>query len=569
MIAVKSTNITSPLGFTTGQNYLSVKAGQSALRRYDNWKGILSQSVTLSAFSDEQKAALHIDGYTLLESMAIRSIEDALARTDIDVSSPRTIFILSTTKCNIDELSADAAQVGDYSDPGVSARKIAGYFGFVSDPVVVCNACISGITAQILSDRLISAGYYDNAVVCGADILSVFTVSGFLSFKSLSPSECRPFDIERSGLNLGEAAATMVLGRVDACPDDVPSGWKLTAGALNNDAYHISAPSPSGDGAFRAIQSVLGMTSIEDLAFVSAHGTATMFNDQMESKAIERAGLSSVPVSALKGYYGHTLGASGVLETIISICSLSEGVVLPVRGFKEIGVSGRINVAVDMSRTDKGAFLKIISGFGGCNGAALYANGNIKSGNLYEDVPHAALHTVHLTQSSLEVDGRPMEIEQTGKELLNEIYRKYISDYPKFHKMDMLSKLVFAATELLVAGEPPSRKDSDRAVVLFNASSSILTDRQHLLTISDKDDFFPSPSVFVYTLPNISVGEVAIKHSYRGETSLYILDSRNEELMSRIVEASLRCPQIRSMVTGWVDCSGEDVFEADLKLLMK
>ena len=171
------------------------------------------------------------------------------------------------------------------------------------------------------------------------------------------------FDIERLGLNLGEAAATMIFGRSAV---GVEGRWTLEAGAQTNDAYHLSAPSPDGDGVFRALSVAAEGISPDELDCISLHGTATMFNDQMESKAVQRAGLSDVPACALKGYYGHTLGAAGLVETIIMMESLEDGVVLPTRGFEELGVSGKISVSgEERSSAGKGRFIKVLSGFGG------------------------------------------------------------------------------------------------------------------------------------------------------------------------------------------------------------
>lgn len=567
MIGIAATNITSPLGWTSEQNYLAVKAGHTALKSFHSWRGI-KDTVTVGAFTPEQEASLLLDGFTKFESLAIRSVKEALSHADIDVASDRTVFILSTTKGNVGELS-DAG--GNYSAPGVAARKIAAGLGFTTEPVTVCNACISGVTAQMLAGRLIAAGLYDTAVVCGADCLTEFTLAGFLSFKSLDPSECRPFDIERLGLNLGEAAATVIYA-AGAGKD----AWRFVSGELNNDAYHLSAPSPVGDGTVRAINDTLEGFDKEHLAFVSAHGTATMFNDQMESKAIASCGLSEVPVSALKGYYGHTLGAAGVLETIISLLSAEDGTVLPVRGFSETGVSGKMNVVTSPLPTGKTAFLKIISGFGGCNGALLFTKDAGEFGRIQSAQPRV-VHTVHITPSSASVDGAELPVAMRGKELLDEIYKSHIADYPKFHKMDMLGKLVFAASELLTAKENDAKEnnagkdndgsDENRAVILFNATSSIVQDLQHIRTINDAEGFFPSPSVFLYTLPNISIGEVAIRNSYKGETSLYILPEKDDGLMNDIINASFAGSRTRSMLTGWADCSDEDTFEAEMKII--
>lgn len=558
MIRVLSTNITSPMGMTTEENWQAVKSVRSALARYDLWEGI-PEPFTASIFSGSLKESIRIPGFTDFQSIAIHSIKDAAGRSDIELRSHRTVLILSTTKADVGELSGESDE--EYLAPGEAAAKIASYLGMKTEPIVVCNACISGVTAQHLAHRLIAAGLYDTAVVCGADCVTPFVVAGFLSFKSLSPEECRPFDIERLGLNLGEAASTIIFGR------DAGSGWKLINGSLTNDAYHVSAPSPSGEGALQAIEHALKGYDKEGLAVVNVHGTATMFNDQMESKAIERASLSEVPLLALKGYYGHTLGASGILETVMTMHALDEGCIPCVRGFNEVGVSGKVNISTMLRSTEKKSFLKLISGFGGCNGALLYSKEADSRNEVQEfRTSFNVLHTLRLTPGSLVTDGKSINVESNGKEMLAELYKKYVGDYPKFYKMDLFTRLVFLATELLLK-EDASGIQENHSVILFNRSSSIVADRNHLATISDRNNFFPSPSTFLYTLPNIVTGEIAIRHSFTGETSLYILNERNDGLIADIIKASAIMSTTGRVITGWVDCPGADEFEADLKII--
>lgn len=591
MLKVVSTNIVSPLGMSSQENWRAVMQGRSALRRLENYKGIPLPFVA-SVFTPEQVEELAVEGFTRFESLAIRSITEALTHTDLDVHGERTIFILSTTKADVEELGFAAERDGDYHRPALSAQRIAEHVGIGGGAIVCCNACISGVSAQILADRLISCRHYDNAVVCGADLVSSFTASGFLSFKSLSNEACRPFDADRQGLNLGEAAATIVFTRADSLRD---GDWLFERGEMDNDAFHLSTPAPSGEGARKVLEAVMKGRDASELAFVSAHGTATMFNDQMESVAIEKAGLSSVPLTALKGWFGHTLGASGVLEVILGMMAVSESVVLPLRGFREIGVSGKVNLSPELRATDKNSFLKMISGFGGCNAAALYRR--VRAGMERETAPglekaaHSKgetapelketahlmgkaapglkeLHRVHILPDGVTLDGRPLPVQSQGAGLLSEIYRKYVGDYPKYHKMDALSRLAFLATELLLSrGDVP--QDSERATILFNRTSSVVADRCHLGSIAKPGEFYPSPSVFLGTLPNIATGEIAIRHGYTGETSLYITDFRDEALMKKVVGSSFSLGGFRSLICGFVDCDRGDSSEADLKILVK
>jgi len=366
-------NIYSPLGFTTDENYAAVREGRSMLRSYPEGTMNVPEAFTASLF-DWNKVE-QMEGYTRFERIVIQSISRALALTELDVHSPRLLFILSTTKGNVELLeSSQPKTLRERVLPGMAAQTIADFFGFSNQPLVVSNACISGLSAQITALRLLASGAYDVAVVCGADVQSHFIISGFGSFKALSPLECRPFDMERIGLNLGEAAATIIYANSKAAMADA-SCWQVVNGAVRNDAYHISSPSPKGEGCYRAIRAAVGREPKENIAFINVHGTSTMYNDEMESAAIDRAGLLGVPVNSLKGYYGHTMGAAGVLEVVLSMRALDDGCVLATRGYEELGVSHPVKLSRRHSSTTKQTFLKLLSGFGGCNAAMLFKKG--------------------------------------------------------------------------------------------------------------------------------------------------------------------------------------------------
>lgn len=570
-------NIISPLGETTAQNYVAVKAGLTRLRRYVEYEGIPDPFVA-SFLTEEQWQRLTVEGMTRFESLAFHSARQAMEEAGIDPGVSKVVLILSTTKGNIELLESCPLD----STPGEAARHIASALGIRTVPIAVCNACISGVSAIVLAMRLLETGSYDYAVVCGADILTPFTISGFLSLKALSEEVCRPFDMERLGLNLGEAAATMVLGGgVAVAQQHTGQGalWRIEAGAVRNDGFHISSPSKNGEGARLALEATGGRQRLQEMAFVNAHGTATMFNDQMESVAIERAGLNGLPVNALKGYFGHTLGAAGVLETILSMASVDDHTILGTKGFEERGVSGKILLSAENSETDRRGFIKMISGFGGCNGAILCVKANhgdrsLDSGLQPNHGPVPMIHSVKLTPSKVIVDGRELDCEGEGMELLTNLYKRFIDDYPKYYKMDALCRLGFVASELLLKMEDGRCKMDDgrremresRAIVLFNQSSSIQADLSYQASIQDPENYFPSPSAFVYTLPNIVTGEIAIRNHYQGETSFYILPEKDEQLMEQVIAASFEDRGTQSMICGWLDYQDDANFEAKLEL---
>ena len=372
MIFKLSDNIVSPLGFTTAANYKAVLEGKSGITPGQDAAGNPLSISRIDAgkldatFQDTFQAK---EAYTVAEQAMLLSAHMAIQEAGIDASSERTCFVLSSTKGNIHLLGLPSHGFGkDRVHLWHTAGLLAGFFGNPNVPVTVSNACISGACAQIAAIHLLEQGNYDHVVVTGMDLAPDFIVSGFQSFKSLDQERCRPFDARRKGLNLGEAAATIVYGK-----EEKP-GISLVRGSIRNDANHISGPSRTGEGLFRALQTAMEDLPAGNVAFISAHGTATPYNDQMEAVAFSRAGLGSIPVFSLKAHFGHTLGAAGVLESVIALKALEQGLVLPSTGFQEPGIEGEINVSTSLSKTDKRFCLKTLSGFGGCNAALLFQN---------------------------------------------------------------------------------------------------------------------------------------------------------------------------------------------------
>ena len=367
--------ILSPLGCGTFVNYEAAKKGLTSLRRYENKWG-LPEAFVASFFDEDMLSTVCTEvgvgsDYTRFERMAIAVTAKALAQTDVDAASPDTMFILASTKGNVHLLSRETeCNVEGLSLP-VSAHKIAGWFGNSRAPLVVSNACISGLHAQIEAVRMLLVKHAKTVIVIAADMLSPFIVSGFQAFKTVSDELCRPFDEERLGLNLGEAAAC-VLYQLKTRDEIKASDWIARTGVVFNDAFHISHPSRTAEGSRRALAGAMQGISASSLAMVNVHGTATMYNDEMEAVALDLAGLGDVPINSLKGFWGHTLGAAGLLETLITMASLDDGVVLGTKGFSALGVSRKVNISADNRMAIGKSFIKLISGFGGCNAAMAF-----------------------------------------------------------------------------------------------------------------------------------------------------------------------------------------------------
>lgn len=370
-VFVAADNIVSPLGATAAANYEQVRKGISGIRRQpEGYFGAMIAEQDLQAWS----AQYQLNGYTKFEQLLILSIQDALSNTPISLRDKRTAFIVSTTKGNIALLEQGRAADPQPLQLFATADKVAAYFSSASKPLVISNACISGLLAILVAQRMIRAGQFDHAVVCGADVLTKFVLSGFQSFQAVSDEPCKPFDAARKGISLGEGAATVILTK-DKTLLKGKTAVRLGEGASSNDANHISGPSRTGAELSAAITKAIQQSGLrpEDMGFVSAHGTATMYNDEMEAKAFHLSGLQETPVNSLKGYYGHTLGAAGLIEAIISMHGMLEDTVIPTAGFTESGVSLPLKLSNQLEERQMLHFLKTTSGFGGCNAAMVFS----------------------------------------------------------------------------------------------------------------------------------------------------------------------------------------------------
>lgn len=365
--------VLSPLGISTAQNLEQVLRLQSAIQQYQD-AAIQEEAFPAARLTPAQLQMIAArytgKGFSPFEQMCLYVAEEALAATGIDIRSTDCIFILSTTKGNIEWL-------GQQSDDRISLHRsaalIAETLQLAHKPLVISNACISGSVALITAKRLLETGKYKHAVVVGCDRFSGFVFKGFQSFHALAPGQCRPFDKDREGINLGEAAAAMVLS-VQAESSAGQAFAVLAGGGISNDANHLSGPSRTGEELAAAITTALQEAGIAPQAVdaISAHGTATLFNDEMEAKALNHAGVAHAVLHSLKSYIGHTLGAAGIIESVIACVAMQQGVQIASLGYEASGVSQPLQVLTATRQTAYSVLLKTASGFGGCNAALVW-----------------------------------------------------------------------------------------------------------------------------------------------------------------------------------------------------
>ncbi|OXB01313.1 beta-ketoacyl synthase [Flavobacterium oncorhynchi] len=371
-IYITQTNCITPLGFDVESNVEAILRGDSGIQLHNDislmpnpfYASIISDEKINSAFSKISTETK----YSRLEKMMILALEPIIKNSEIEFNS-KTAFILSTTKGNVTALKYNTSDSFNNAHLDVLAKNVSDFFGFTTQPIVVSNACVSGILAVSVAKRMIQSELYDNVFIVAGDEVSEFVLSGFNAFQAMSELPCKPYSKNRTGVSLGEATAAVLVAA-----EAKNAKIKVIGDSSINDANHISGPSRTGEGLFRSIQNALKEAQIEagKLDYISAHGTATPFNDEMEAIALNRLDLQNVPVNSLKGFYGHTLGASGLLETVIAIESVNKNMLFESKGFDEIGVSEVINVTEKNEKATINYFLKTASGFGGCNTAVVF-----------------------------------------------------------------------------------------------------------------------------------------------------------------------------------------------------
>ena len=381
-VFIDGDNIISSLGFTTDENMANLRKGKGGINIYSDRK-FSPEILPLSLINTEKlnhyfekinSTSKTGNDFTRYEKLSTVSVENAVSFSAVDTHDPKTLFIFSSTKGNIDLL--EPSNRNKYDKDRIylwrSARLIAEFFGNPNIPLVISNACISGVLAIITGARLIRMGRFENVIVSGADIISEFVVSGFMSFQSLSQQACRPFDALRDGLTLGEGSGTIILTSRPGNSGKIKT--EVLGGAGSNDANHISGPSRTGEELSIAINKTINESGLtkNDIGFISAHGTGTVYNDEMEAKALSISGLESVPVNSFKGFWGHTLGAAGIIESVAAVNAMKENILIPSKGYSEHGVPKKINVITELGNAGYSACLKTASGFGGCNAAIVF-----------------------------------------------------------------------------------------------------------------------------------------------------------------------------------------------------
>lgn len=380
-IVVTGVGLVSALGVGVEQNLASIRQGVSGIKSKPEYLRTTNEVPVgeLSMSNEELHQRLSISpGEHLSRTalLAILAVREALEDAQVDLT--RRVGLISSTSVAgmdltehffedfIEDESAGRLRDVRMHDCAATTQAIMRYCGIKGYSTTISTACSSGANAVIMGAKLLKHGIVDCVVVGGSDALSAFTLNGFKSLMILDQSPCRPFDATRAGLNLGEGAGYLVMQR-----EEEAMKWycRLAGSANRNDAYHQTASSVEGDGAYLAMAEALASAGLspEDVDYINVHGTGTMNNDAAESAAMLRLFADAVPAfSSTKAFTGHTLAAAGGVEAVLSVMALHRGILYPNLNFREpIEPYGLVPVVEFTQGRDLRCVVSNSFGFGG------------------------------------------------------------------------------------------------------------------------------------------------------------------------------------------------------------
>jgi 3-oxoacyl-[acyl-carrier-protein] synthase II len=387
-VAVVAAGVVSPLGFGLSETLDSLRRSQDCVSPVTRFSVAQCRCKTAGQVPDDRLLAgrgeaprsrrLHRASH-----MMIQALKEVLAQ------EPRfepELTVIGTTSGGMSygehyyrslrqarDLRRAPTWIANYpaQKPVIDAHET---FGISAPCQVIANACASGTNAIGHAFECVRSGRYERVLAGGYDALSELVFTGFDSLQASTPEKCRPFDRQRTGMVLGEGAAILGLENLDSAHQrGAPVLAEIIGYGISTDNFHITQPDPTGIGAQQAMQQALqsARVSAEEVDYINAHGTATLFNDAAEGKAI--SGLfNGVPVSSTKGMMGHSLGAAGAIEAVICLLALQHQFLPPNINFGALDDHLNLNIVANEARA---AVLRTALsnsfGFGGTNASIL------------------------------------------------------------------------------------------------------------------------------------------------------------------------------------------------------
>ena len=381
-IAITGMGIISAIGNNVAENENSLLRNQHGIKKYSVVDPLIHQEKLVGEIlksNEEFYSELNLnsdEAFTRSTLLGLTAAKEAIISAKLNLNNGlKTGFISATTvggmdateKFYFDFLKSDEnKKFIPAQNCGIHAEQIAKTLGIKDYITTISTACSSAANAIMLGARMIKAGILDRAVVGGTDSLSAFTINGFSSLMIYSDEHCQPFDDNRKGLNLGEAAAYIVLESEESAKGKEILGF-LSGYGNANDAFHQTASSDDGEGAFLAMKTALEIAGLkaEEIDYVNAHGTATPNNDLSEGKSLERIFKNVPDFSSTKAFTGHTLAAAGAVEAVFSLLAIKNQCVFANLNWKNPMKEFGLKPETEIKKKEIKTVLSNSLGFGG------------------------------------------------------------------------------------------------------------------------------------------------------------------------------------------------------------
>ena len=549
-IVITAEGIVSAIGNNTAEVLQSLRAGTTGIGAMRYLQSVHKHlPVGEVKMSDaEMKAALGIDEAkevsrtSLMGMLAVSQLAPSLPSAD----KARMVLISGTSVGTMDitekyfPTMADDTDCSylDYHGCGGSTECIADHFGVFADVATPSTACSSAANAILLGANLIKSGQADIVVAGGTEALSIFHFNGFRSLMILDQERCRPFDATRQGLNLGEGAAYVVLESEESARRRGAEIHAYLSGYGNAcDAFHQTASSADGEGAYRAMTEALATAGLApaDIDYVNAHGTGTPNNDQSESAALRRVfGDTMPPVSSTKSFTGHTTSASGSIEAVICLLAMRHGFIPANLGWANQMTDG-ITPTLGADHATVRNVVCNSFGFGGNDSSLVFTASAPTAADPYEfdaDKPIKVLSRVEIT----------------SEEALSDI-RNYVKPM-EARRMGRLLKSSYLASCKALEQAGITMPD---AIITGTAFGCLDNSEKLLVQLRDGGEEAISPTLFMQSTHNTIGSNIAIRTRCHGYNTTYSQGDRSLEWGVRDAEMLLRSGRCRTVLVGCHD----------------
>ena len=566
-IAITGEGIVSAIGLNKQEVLQALQEGRTGIGEMKYLQSIHHElpvgEVDLS--NEQMKKMLGIPSEQMMSRtslLGMLAIDQALKEAYVDVASlrarkadgkPLRIVLVSGTTVggmDITELCFDqlekqkSVEFLQHHDCGNSTRLMADHFGIFDEVATLSTACSSAANAIMLGARLLKAGEADLVVAGGTEALSRFHLNGFNSLMILDHESCRPFDTTRAGLNLGEGAAFLVLESEEMAQQRKITPHAYLTGYGNAcDAFHQTASSENGEGAYLAMTEALAMAhlSAKDIQYVNAHGTGTPNNDQSESVSLKRVFGDEMPmVSSTKSFTGHTTSASGSIETVICILAMQHHFVPANLGWKNPMENG-ILPTMGAQNLDLENVLCNSFGFGG-NDSSLVISLHPKesASEIMRDVKIKVLSKVEINSEEQLTDIRkyvkPLEVRRMGKIMKSSLLSSLVA----------LQRAGIEVPDSIITGTAYGCSSSNSMPHLKNSE-------RLMEQIKEEGEGMLKPTFFMQSTHNTIGSNIAIKTHCHGYNVTYTQESHSLEWAIRDAELLLRSGKVKNVLVGCHD----------------